>query len=503
MRNILEYLERTEEKYPNRTAVEEQHSQLTWRELGNLARKMGSAIGRRIQPGQPVVVLAEKSAGTLAAMLGTVYAGGFYVAVDPSLPAERIQRIFQELSPAFILTEFSELPRLRQLGWAGRSCLLQEAAQEPEDRPLLEQRRAGSRETDLLYGIFTSGSTGVPKGIVVSQKAVMDFIGHFTELFELDHEDRIGSQAPFDFDVSVKDIYSCLFTGATLVLIPKIFFSSPVLLLDYLCEKRVTVLIWAVSALTVVSSLKGLDYRKPDTVRKILFSGEVMPAKQLALWRKALPEAEFVNLYGPAEITCNCTYYRLPGDGGLPERLPIGRAFPGRDVFLLGENGNKLEQPGQVGEICVAGESLSQGYYGRLEENQKKFGVCLRGGNLERFYKTGDLGFWGEDGMLYFSGRKDFQIKHMGHRIELEEIEQALNRLDGVETSCCLLETPRSRLAAYYVGTAGPELVRRQLKQQLPAYMVPHRLVPVPAMPLNKNGKTDRNALRRQWEETA
>ena len=503
MRNILEYLEKTEERYPNRTAVEEPQSHLTWREFGTLARRMGSAIGRRIQPRQPVAVLADKSAGTLAAMLGAVYAGGFYVAVDPSLPAERIHRIFQELSPALILTDFSELPRLRQLGWAGRSCLLQEAAQEPEAPELLAQRRAGSRETDLLYGIFTSGSTGVPKGIVVSQQAVMDFMGHFIELFDLTREERIGSQAPFDFDISVKDIYSCLFTGATLVLIPKTFFSTPVRLLDYLCEKQVTVLIWAVSALTVVSSLKGLDYRTPDTVQKILFSGEVMPAKQLALWRKALPEASFVNLYGPAEITCNCTYYRLPADGPWPDRLPIGRAFPGREVFLLGGNGEKRERPGQVGEICVAGESLSQGYYGREEENKKKFGLCLRNGNLERFYKTGDLGFWGEDGALYFAGRKDFQIKHMGHRIELEEIEQALNHLDGVETSCCLLETPRGRLTAYYVGDAGPEILRRRLKQQLPVYMVPHRLVQVPAMPLNKNGKTDRNALRRQWEETA
>ena len=194
---------------------------------------------------------------------------------------------------------------------------------------------------------------------MVSHKAVIDFITHFTEIFGINEEDRIGNQAPFDFDVSVKDIYSAVMTGAALVLIPRQMFSVPAALLDYLCEKKTTVLIWAVSALTMISALGGLKYRIPSDVRKVMFSGEVMPGRQLALWQQALPGAEFVNLYGPTEITCNCTYFSVKKICGEEEKLPIGKAFPGRKVFLLTEEGREIREPEQTGEICVAGEALS------------------------------------------------------------------------------------------------------------------------------------------------
>lgn len=163
----------------------------------------------------------------------------------------------------------------------------------------------------------------------------------------------LGNQAPFDFDVSVKDIYSAVMTGAELALIPKEYFSTPPRLLDDLCERRVTTLIWAVSALTLVSSLKGLAYRVPEQVNKVMFSGEAMPPKQLRLWQDALPDAEFVNLYGPTEITCNCTFYRVKRQYGDKEKIPAGRAFPGRVVFLLDEEGQKNRCAGAAGrDLC-------------------------------------------------------------------------------------------------------------------------------------------------------
>lgn len=168
----------------------------------------------------------------------------------------------------------------------------------------------------------------MPKGVLVSHRAVLDFIGYFTELFQITDQDVIANQAPFDFDVSVKDIYSMLRTGATMVIVPTAMFSTPPVLLDYLCEKRATTLIWAVSALCLISGLKGLDYRVPDAVNKVLFSGEAMPVKHLNIWKKHLPDAFFVNLYGPTEITCNCTYYRIEREFGEQEKLPIGRPFP-------------------------------------------------------------------------------------------------------------------------------------------------------------------------------
>ena len=502
MNNILEYLERTAEKYPGRIAVEDDKEALTWKELVDLSRRIGTAAGKRIASGDPVVILAPKGPLTLAAMFGAVYGGGFYVNGEPALPPRRLKEIFRVLRPKLVLIRPEEIPLIRQAGYTGDYCLLHEAAGEEPDLELLERRRKDSCSEDILYGIFTSGSTGTPKGITVSHRAVIDFITHFTEIFGIDEKDRIGNQAPFDFDVSVKDIYSAVMTGAALVLIPRQLFSVPAALLDYLCEKKATVLIWAVSALTMISSLGGFKYRIPSDVRKVMFSGEVMPANQLACWQEALPEAEFVNLYGPTEITCNCTYYpvqKVPGEG---EKLPIGKAFPGRRVFLLNEEGGEIREPEQAGEICVAGESLSLGYYHDPAETEKSFQERIfPDGRKERYYRTGDLGFLGKDGNLYFSGRKDFQIKFNGHRIELEEIERLLDQMQGIEKSCCVTDHRKTCLAAFYMGKVMPGEIRLWLKKRLPGYMVPRKIFQTEKLPLTKNGKTDRKALQKRLED--
>lgn len=264
MNNILEYLERTAEKYPGRIAVEDDKEALTWKELADLSRRIGTAAGKRIASGDPVVILAPKGPLTLAAMFGAVYGGGFYVNGEPALPPRRLKEIFRVLRPKLVLIRPEEIPLIRQAGYTGDYCLLHEAAGEEPDLELLERRRKDSCSEDILYGIFTSGSTGTPKGITVSHRAVIDFITHFTEIFGIDEKDRIGNQAPFDFDVSVKDIYSAVMTGAALVLIPRQLFSVPAALLDYLCEKKATVLIWAVSALTMISSLGDLSTGSPQ-----------------------------------------------------------------------------------------------------------------------------------------------------------------------------------------------------------------------------------------------
>lgn len=500
MKNILEYLEKTAEKYSDRIAADDGTKAFTWKELLEKSKRIGSALCRQTEPGKPIVFFMEKSTETLAAMFGAVYAGCFYVMIDPTQPPERIRGFLQILEAELIVTEKAHETILKQAGFEKTICVLQDLLQVEIQVEKLDEIRKSSKDTDLLYGIFTSGSTGKPKSIVVNHRAVMDFITHFTETFSFNCEDRIGNQAPFDFDVSVKDIYTSIFTGASLILIPKKMFSTPPVLLDYLCEKRVTVLIWAVSALTLISSLKGLNYRVPDQVKKIMFSGEVMPVKQLKLWQKALPETEFVNLYGPTEITCNCTYYRVKRIFEENEKLPLGIPFDGRNVFLQDEQGRNIHDAGVIGEICVSGESLADGYYHNLEETEKKFVFPDRTNRNSRYYRTGDLGYYDENGAIFFAGRKDFQIKHMGHRIELEEIEQALNQIDGIEKSCCMMDRKKNQLTAFYFGEIPAENIRKQLRSKIPVYMIPHKMIKMQHIPLTKNGKMDRDYFRRKLE---
>ena len=353
-----------------------------------------------------------------------------------------------------------------------------------------------SRVQVSMIGVVDDETTGTPKAIVVSHGAASRFIRHFTEIFEITSADVIGNQAPFDFDVSVKDIYSSIMTGAQLVLIPKEYFSTPPRLLDYLCDKKVTNLTWAVSALTLVSALKGLNYRVPESVKRVMFSGEAMPPKQLRIWQEKLPDAKFVNLYGPTEITCNCTYFPIERQYEDSEKIPAGKAFPGRRVILVDEEGKQVTEPGVQGEICSAGESLANGYYKEPEQTAEKFVLYPVDGTEQRMYRTGDLGSYDEEGNIIFAGRKDFQIKHMGHRIELEEIERSMTALDGVEKSCCVFDMEKNRIMGFYLGEKEAADVRKQMKEKLPVYMVPTKLIQVDEMPLNKNGKTDRNYFK-------
>ena len=494
MRSILEYLERTAEKGNPASGVEDELTCMSWKEILETSQKVGTSFSKITGPGKPVVILMKKSMAALSAMLGTVYAGCFYSVLDPEQPQERIREIFRVLSPEIVVLENTEDEKvLEKISYTGQRVVLKDCLKEKADKTALRQIREGCRDTDILYCMFTSGSTGTPKGIIVSHRAVVRFISHFTDIFHISEQDRIGNQAPFDFDVSVKDIYSCVMTGASLVLVPQKLFTTPSRLVDYMCVKRITTLIWAVSALTLISSLKGLQYRVPMYVKKVLFSGEVMPPGQLLLWQRALPDAEFINLYGPTEITCNCTYYRIDRTYQEQEKIPIGRPFPEREVFLLNDRGEYILEKNKTGEICVAGESLSSGYYHLSEETDKRF---RRKEDGQVYYKTGDLGYWGSDAELYFVGRKDFQVKIMGRRIELEDVEHAINQIDGVERTCCLLNKNRSSLVAYFSGSADDRIMRRQLRKKLPSYMIPQKVIRLQKLPMNKNGKIDRSKLQ-------
>ena len=359
------------------------------------------------------------------------------------------------MTPAFLVTDEAHAAAAAALGYSGQITRLDDLLAAPANAALLAARRRQAVDVDPLYINFTSGSTGVPKGVTVSHRSVLDFIPQFAEIFGITQNDILGNQAPFDFDVSVKDLYTALYTGAKVQIIPRAYFSQPTKLMDYLADHEVTILVWAVSAMCFVSIMNGFSYRIPSHVRQVLFSGEVMPIKHLMKWKSALPHARFVNLYGPTEITCNCTYAILPDRDFAPdEALPIGRAFPNEKVFLLDENDALVTVPGQAGEICVSGTALALGYYADPVRTAQAFTQNPLNTNwYERIYRTGDLARYDESGSLYYIGRRDFQIKHMGHRVELGEIEAAAMRCDAVTRACCTFDAERQRLHLFYTGS--------------------------------------------------
>ncbi|MCH5314501.1 MAG: amino acid adenylation domain-containing protein [Eubacterium sp.] len=493
MKNILDYLENTAFHKGTETAVEFENKSISWTELMNTSKQIGTGIAMKIGTKKPIPILAGKGIDTLCAFFGAAYAGCFYVLLNPQLPEVRLKSILKTLEADYLFTTDEHLELAKSL--CSNAATIS-SVKISADNELLEEIRNKAIDTDPLYALFTSGSTGEPKGVLVSHRNVIDFIDGFTDMFNINENDIIANQAPFDFDVSVKDIYSSLKMGARLVIVPTEMFSRPTELIDYLAEHNVTTLIWAVSALCLISTFHCLDYRRPDKISKILFSGEVMPAKHLAEWQKYYPDAMFVNLYGPTEITCNCTYHIINDSRDYDNGIPIGKPFNNREILLLDENNNLISESNVTGEICVRGSSVAIGYCNNPEQTAKAF-VQNPTNTLfpDIIYRTGDLAEYDENGDLFFCGRKDFQIKYMGHRIELEEIEKAMNGIDGISRSCCVFEEKKNKLYGFYIGEIEKEELHRKLSEKLPVFMVPGALRKADEFPLTKNGKTDRKKL--------
>ena len=496
MKNILEYLEVSAEKYPDKTVVEDINNICSYKDLLHNAKRIGSSLATYESPGNPVIVFMDKSIEALTAFMGIVYAGCFYILINPDQPVYRIRQILEVAKANYIITldDIAHIPD--EVHFTGTLLAYNELVSAEIQDEKLRHIRDLSQDIDPLYCNFTSGSTGIPKGVLISHRSVIDFMEFFPSMFHITGDDIIGNQAPFDFDVSVKDIYSTLKVGATMVIIPKRLFSIPAQLLDFVCEHKVTTLIWAVSALCMITQLKGFTYRVPTTVNKILFSGEAMPVKHLNIWRRYLPDALYVNLYGPTEITCNCTYYRINRQFEINELIPIGKAFPNEKVFLLDNHNNLITAKDTTGELCVSGTALALGYYNNSEQTKSVFiQNPLNPHYMELIYRTGDLAFYNKDGDLCFAGRKDFQIKHMGHRIELEEIELIINSYPGILRSSCIYDTLKNRIIAFYSGNLEKKLLQSKMMESLPAYMIPSVFFPLPELPVTENGKIDRKKL--------
>ena len=286
-------------------------------------------------------------------------------------------------------------------------------------------------------------------------------------------------------------------------IIPKKLFVLPKQLLHYLFDKGVNVIIWAVSAVKIISDFHVIDNENnlPD-LKYVMFSGEVMPVKSINYWIEHFKKTIFVNLYGPTEITCNCTYYILNREFSNNESLPIGKSFNNTRVYLLKDD-HFITNCNEVGEICVEGTGLSLGYYNNEEKTNTSFVQCVNNsGYLNHIYKTGDLGYYDGEGNIYFANRADSQIKHMGHRIELGEIEMVLNSMSFIQNACCFYDQVNEKIYCIYQAEQDYKKgIVKSLGERLPKYMWPNKYVRVDQMPMNSHGKIDRVLLKKQYVE--
>lgn len=474
-------------KNASKTAFVCKGESITWEEFDYKSSILACLIIPRTKGGKcPVLLKLEKSIDALIALVAVLKAGCFYTFADPNSPKERLDKIIQVLSPSLIISheDYSGGNHLRMIqNYEGLSI----------DKALLESIDEGIIDCDLAYIFFTSGSTGLPKGVSISHKSVLDFASWACECFCINHQEILANQSPLYFDNSVLDIFVSLQTGACLHLLPNSDFAYPQRITSYLFEHKISLIYFVPSVLTYFANQRA-ELSNLTCLKKVLFCGEVLSTKALNYWASALPKASFANLYGPTEITDVCAFYKVDRAFSNEEVLPIGKACKNTQILLFDTQNALITKPFIKGELCVRGTCLSRGYY---KDAQKSAAAFVQNPLHDDFkdlvYKTGDLASYDEHGLLLLHGRLDNQVKLMGHRVELGEIESVVCSHEGVANAVCLLHD--ERLVCFYEELKGEVNLRSFLKQRLPSYMIPRRFVRVDGFSKNANGKIDRKAV--------
>lgn len=514
----------------NQIAVSLYDEKITYGELESESNKLaGILIKQNLEPGDRVGLFMEKAPKTIVAMLGITKAGGVYVPLDPDSPPERVIKIIKSSNPSLLFVDhettypFQDIihadPETGLIPWVWWSS---EPLMHGDDyHPQFIYKDIGNQKNEsyqvtrnpesAAHILFTSGSTGQPKGVVITHKNIDSFINWAVPFFNMKSGEHTSCHSPLHFDLSTFDIYGAFASGSHLHLVPAGINIHPKKLSAFILENKLNQWFSVPSALSYLAKFQVIPEGGYPDLKRLIWCGEVFPLPGLQYWMKNLPDVQFTNLYGPTEATIASSYYTV---NELPDNLaeiPIGEPCSNEKLIILDEDLRRLDI-GEVGDLYIQGSGLSPGYWQDIAKTEAAFiWYTNEEGRRERIYKTGDLASLGSDGLVYFHGRSDYQIKSRGYRIELGEIEAALGQdellreyavvpvhIDGFEGTA---------IGCAYVGTAIKNgalapLLKQKLKDKIPSYMVPQVWQEYDRLPRNGNGKIDRKSLSDYFQES-
>ncbi len=517
---IQEYFVSSVKKFPEKIAVNYNWDNLTYKELDAYSNKLANLlVNLGVKRNNRIAFCLHKSIDSVKSVLGILKAGGCYVPLDSMSPPERLSHIVEDCLPSVIICKentlelvSSLLVKLDEENFSPKIIVLSSNKErEKKDNFYFEEdilnqtslspvfKNIGS---DLAYILYTSGSTGKPKGVMITHSNIVSFIEWSVNRFSIVEEDILSNHAPMHFDLSTFDLYCTFKVGATLVLVPPELNLFPEKMVRFIEEKELTIWLSVPSILSYLAKMDVLKAGRMPKLRMIFSTGEVFPTPYLVQWMNLFPEKKFVNMFGPTETTVECTYYiidKIPTD--LNKNIPIGSACEHLDVFALKENGS-LAGIGELGELCVRGPSVSRGYWNNPQKTEQAFVKNPLFPFLnDQIYKTGDLVELREDGNYDLKGRKDRQIKFMGYRIELDEIESALYSLDYVKEATVIFNriNDLERIVAFIsLKENNKEVtqIKDDLKDKIPKYMVPRTIIVKKDLPRTSSGKVDRVKIK-------
>ncbi|MAO64156.1 MAG: D-alanine--poly(phosphoribitol) ligase [Balneola sp.] len=513
----------------NQTAVSLNDEKITYGELESESNKLaGMLIRHNLSPGDRVGLFMEKTPKTIIAMLGITKAGGVYVPLDPHSPTERVAKIIKSSKPSLFFVDHDTTHQFQNIihsdpetglipwiWWSAESLLHGDdfppqfiykdiKSQKNEAYQVI---RNPARAAHIL---FTSGSTGQPKGVVITHANIEAFINWAVPFFNMKQGEHTSCHSPLHFDLSTFDIYGAFASGAHLHLVPAGISTDPKKLSAFILENKLNQWFSVPSALSYLAKFQVVPKGGYPDLKRLIWCGEVFPVPALQYWMRNLPDVQFTNLYGPTEATIASSYYTVREHPDNLTEIPIGEPCSNEKLLVLDKDLCQ-KKIGEVGDLYIEGSGLSPGYWQDIDKTKAAFFRYTNvEGRRERIYKTGDLASLGKDGLIYFHGRSDYQIKSRGYRIELGEIEAALGQdemlreyavvpvhidgFDGTAIGCAYVGTSMKN------GVLAP-LLKQKLKDKIPSYMMPQVWQEYDLLPRNGNGKIDRKILSDQFQQ--
>jgi amino acid adenylation domain-containing protein len=505
--SLHELLQESARRFPERIAVEEPNARsIRYAQLDAISDDIrDQLVAHGVVAGDRVGLYCEKSIASVAAIFGILKCGAAYVPVDPHAPLERNRYIFNNCSVRAVVTDLARAERLRtpdREGLAFRALARFTPAGLNSPLAVMAGPVACTPspvDEPLAYILYTSGSTGRPKGVMHGHRTALSFIDWCSEEFHPTPEDRFSSHAPFHFDLSILDLFVSIKHGAAVVLIGEELGKQPMRLAPTIAESRISIWYSTPSVLRLLAEFGQLQKLDLSCLRLLLFAGEVFPMRQLAALYRLVPWPRYYNLYGPTETNV-CTFFEADGKliATRERPLPIGRVCSGNEAIVVDEDGNPVAE-GVEGELLIRGGSVMLGYWDLKEQNERAFHIDALG---HAWYRTGDIVREQEKGVYIYLGRRDRMVKRRGFRVELGEIETALNNHpDIVEAAVIAKSDPDGQVSveAFLSWSAANEPSILQLKRYcsttLPSYMVPDRFRFLPALPKTSTDKIDYQRL--------
>lgn len=497
--NLIELFEESVKKYPQKVAVIDKDREITFSDL----REQAIILAQKIIYGgacqnKPVAVFLDKSIESVYSDLGIIYSGNFYMNLDIKTPAERISNILKLVEPRFIISTSKQIKSIEAIIPDSIDVILLDTDDRKVcfDAGYVLDRLSTIIDTDPSCIINTSGSTGTPKGVVLNHKSFFDFVEWAIDTFKFEDDLVMGSLSPIVFDIYSFELCMLMAKASTLVVLPGNLAAFPAKILDLLEKHKVNFLFWVPTIMVNIANMDLLSNYKLESLKTVWFAGEVFPTKQFNYWHHHLPQTTFANLYGPIEITLDCTYYIVDKEIPDEQPLPIGYACRNTDIIILDADDKAVKEPNVEGELCVRGTSLAMGYYNNPEKTAAAFVQNpLNKAYPEVIYRTGDIVCYDEEGLIMFKGRKDNIVKHMGYRTDLGEIEHVIiNTLKLVKNGCIVYNQAEKEITLFY--EAEQEIpaseFRKKIGQALPKYMIPTVYNHLELLQRNTNGKIDR-----------